>query len=109
MKAIRALVVLSASLLLLVPIAASAAGPFGGDSALVIFCRNGSSIYDELTGPVGGPFLWTPATRTFQFGPPTHSGQWLLGISGPLDLCLVTVDPIFTLPATAIVMMGSSQ
>ena len=82
--------------------------PFGGQASVVIPCFN-SAIYANLGPPIGGPFVWVPSTQTFQFGPPSHAGQWLLGNAGPLYVCLVTVDPIFTLPATVILMMGSSQ
>jgi hypothetical protein len=82
--------------------------PFGGQASVVIPCYN-NAIYANLGPPRGGPFVWTLSTKTYSFGPPSHAGQWLLGNAGPLYLCLVTIDPIFTLPATAILMMGSSQ
>ena len=82
--------------------------PFGGQASVVIPCYD-NAIYAYLGPPVGGPFLWTPSTQTYSFGPPSHAGQWLLGNAGPLYLCLVSVDPTNTLPATVILMMGSSQ
>ena len=98
---------LLALLLLLVP-ATVLAFPFGGRASLVIPCYNGA-IYAFLGPPIGGPFLWTPSTKTYQFGPPTHAGQWLLGNAGPPYFCLVSIDPIITYPGTDIIMMGSSQ
>ena len=82
--------------------------PFGGEASLVIPCYNGA-IYALLGPPIGGPYLWTASTETFQFGPPTHGGQWLLGNAGPPYFCLVSIDPIDTYPGTDIIMMGSSQ
>src|ERR1700733_59137 len=82
--------------------------PFGGDASVVIPCYNGA-IYALLGPPRGGPFLWTPSTQTFEFGPPTHAGQWLLGNAGPPFFCLVSILPIITYPGTDIIMMGSSQ
>ncbi len=82
--------------------------PFGGQASEVIFCYN-DAIYALLGAPRGGPFLWTPATQTYQFGPPSHAGQWLLGNAGPPYFCLVSILPIITYPGTDIIMMGSSQ
>ena len=82
--------------------------PFGGQASEVIPCYNGA-IYALLGPPIGGPYLWTPSTKTYQFGPPTHAGQWLLGNAGPPYFCLVSILPIITYPGTDIIMMGSSQ
>jgi hypothetical protein len=82
--------------------------PFGGAASIVIPCYN-SAIYALVGPPVGGPFIWTPATLTFSFGPPSHSGQWILGNAGPPYFCLVSIDPIITYSGTDIIMMGSSQ
>ncbi len=82
--------------------------PFGGQASMVIPCYN-NAIYALLGPPIGGPYLWTPSTQTYQFGPPTHSGQWLLGNAGPPYFCLVSILPIITYPGTDIIMMGSSQ
>lgn len=100
-------IIISALIMLGIP-GLALAFPFGGQASVVIPCYN-DAIYANLGPPIGGPFVWTPATKTFQFGPPMHAGQWLLGLAGPLYMCLVTIEPIFTLPATAILMMGSSQ
>jgi len=107
MRLIASLIALVA-LVFIMPVSVFAF-PFGGQASVVIPCFNDSAIYAMLGPPVGGPFVWTPSTQTYSFGPPSHAGQWLLGNAGPLYLCLVTIDPIFTLPATAILMMGSSQ
>ena len=88
--------------------ATALAFPFGGNASEVINCYN-SAIYALLGPPRGGPFLWTPSTQTYQFGPPSHAGQWLLGLAGPPYFCLVSILPILTYPGTDIIMMGSSQ
>ena len=88
--------------------AIASAFPFGGQASEVIFCYN-DAIYALLGPPIGGPYLWTPSTKTYQFGPPRHSGQWLLGNAGPPYFCLVSILPIITYPGTDIRMMGSSQ
>ena len=82
--------------------------PFGGQASTVIFCYN-QAIYVVLGPPIGGPYVWTPATKTYQFGPPTHSGQWLLGLAGPPYYCLVSIEPVIVFPGIAIDMMGSSR
>ena len=82
--------------------------PFGGNASEVIPCYN-DAIYALLGPPIGGPYLWTPSTETFQFGPPSHAGQWVLGNAGPPYFCLVSILPIITYPGTDIIMMGSSQ
>lgn len=92
---------------LVTPFMSFAADPFGGRASTVRNCYN-ETIYALLGGPRGGPFVWYPATKTYQFGPPRYAGQWLLGLSGPPYYCLVSVLPVATLPAKAIIMMGSS-
>lgn len=82
--------------------------PFGGQAGQVIPCYN-NGIYVSLGAPRGGPYIWTPATRTYQFGPPTHVGQWFLGIAGAPYYCVVSVQPFINYPAWNIVFMGSSQ
>ncbi len=85
----------------------SYAFPFGGMAGLVHFCFN-QAIYVVLGPPIGGAYIWTPATRTYQFGVPTHAGQWLLGLSGPPYYCLYSVEPVDLRPGIGIMMQGSS-
>ena len=82
--------------------------PFGGQIGQIIFCYN-DAIYAVVGPPRGGQFIWTPSTVTYEFGPPSHSGQWLLGLASPPYYCLVSVVPIIVFPGIAITMMGSSQ
>ena len=82
--------------------------PFGGAIGQIIFCYN-DAIYTVVGPPVGGTYIWTPSTRTYQFGPPMHSGQWLLGLAAPPYYCLVSIQPIIVYSGILITMMGSSQ
>lgn len=82
--------------------------PFGGQASIVVPCYN-QAIYANLGPPRGGPFVWTPSTKTYQFGPPTHAGQWLLGLAGAPYFCVVTIQPVNVWAGTYITMMGSSQ
>lgn len=92
----------------LIPSAFAHAFPFGGQITLFHVCYN-ETLFARLSPPVPGDYVWTKATRTYQFGPPKSTGQWLLGLTGiPFD-CLWSVSPIFPVPAIAIMMMGSSQ
>lgn len=82
--------------------------PFGGEVGQVIFCYN-DAIWAAIGPPVAGDYVWTPSTVTYEFGPPTHSGQWLLGLASPPYYCLVSIEPIIVYTGVAITMMGSSQ
>lgn len=86
----------------------SYAFPFGGQISLVKPCYN-DVIFARVGPPRGGDYIWTFSTRTYQFGPPRHAGQWLLGLAGAPYYCLVSVQPIITWPGIIITMMGSSQ
>jgi hypothetical protein len=82
--------------------------PFGGQASQVINCYN-EAIYASLGAPIGGPYIWTNGTRTYQFGPPSHSGQWILGLASAPYYCIVSIIPLTIYSGTAISMMGSSQ
>ena len=82
--------------------------PFGGQASLVQPCVNGVT-YLMLGPPVGGPYIWSPASLTYDYGPPRHAGQWFLGIAGAPDFCLISVFPTVIWPGTYISMIGSSQ
>jgi hypothetical protein len=97
----------SGILALLFPVIAFAF-PFGGQAGLVVPCYN-NAIYASLGPPRGGPYIWTPATKTYRFGPPTHAGQWLLGLGGAPYYCIVSILPIIVWSGTGIIMMGSSE
>ncbi|HET8581352.1 MAG TPA: hypothetical protein VFL98_02710 [Candidatus Paceibacterota bacterium] len=82
--------------------------PFGGQASIVQPCFN-DAIYVLLGPPRGGAFIWTPGTKTYEFGPPRHAGQWLLGLAGAPYMCIVSPVPLIIWSGTYITMMGSSQ
>ena len=104
----RRLACMFAIVALVLPVAAYAY-PFGGQASIVLPCYYNSTIFMRLGPPIGGDFVWTTATRTYQFGPPTHAGQWILGLAGAPYYCLYSIAPEITYNAIAIIMMGSSQ
>ncbi len=81
--------------------------PFGGQINQIIFCYN-DAIYANVGPPRGGPFIWTPSTRTYRFGPPMRSGQWLLGLAAPPYYCIVSKQPIIVWSGILMTMEGSS-
>ncbi|MFZ2555514.1 MAG: hypothetical protein WAZ27_04250 [Minisyncoccia bacterium] len=82
--------------------------PFGGQITMVRPCYN-NAIQVYLSAPRGGSFIWTPATKTYQFGPPRHTGQWLLGLASAPYYCVYSIFPLRVDSGTNIDMMGSSQ
>src|SRR3989344_3720111 len=102
----RALATLSVATLLIAPITALAF-PFGGQISQVVPCYN-KAIYAYRGPPRGRPCISTPATKTYQFGPPAFVGQWLLGLASVPYYCLVSIEPVIVWSGTAISMMGSS-
>lgn len=104
----RNIIAAAASAMLVAIPAVAAAFPFGGQISQVVPCYN-QAIYANVGAPRGGQFIWTPSTRTYQFGPPSHSGQWLLGLASAPYYCLVSIVPIIVWPGIHIDMMGSSQ
>ena len=82
--------------------------PFGGQASMVTPCYN-NAIFSRVGAPRGGDYIWTPATRTYQFGPPTHGGQWLLGLAGAPYFCVVSILPVIVWPGIHITMLGTSQ
>lgn len=82
--------------------------PFGGQIGQVIFCYNGA-IFALVGPPVGGAFTWHASTKTYAFGPPMRAGQWILGLTGIPNYCLVSIAPLHPVPSISIMMMGRSQ
>ncbi len=100
---------LAGIILLMAPTAVVAqTNPFGGPITQIIFCYN-QAIWTTVGPPVGGIYIWTPSTVTYQFGPPAHVGQYLLGLYGAPYYCLVSIVPIIVFAGISITMMGSSQ
>jgi hypothetical protein len=102
----RAPAAVLALLLLSLP-SAALAFPFGGQASTVVPCYN-RAIFARLGPPRGGDYIWTPATKTYQFGAPSFAGQWLLGLASAPYYCVVSIEPVIVWPGTAIDMMGSS-
>ena len=82
--------------------------PFGGQASIVRNCYN-RVIYSLLGPPIGGPYIWSRGTRTYQFGPPSHAGQWLLGLANSPYFCIIRLQPLTVWPGTHILMLGTSQ
>lgn len=95
------------SALIAVPAIASAF-PFGGRASTVLICPYNSTIYVNLGPPRGGEYIWTSATRTYLFGPPSHAGQWLLGLAGAPYYCIYRISPLTIYTGIAMTMLGSS-
>ncbi len=93
-------------LALLFPIFAYAI-PFGGSINILLPCYN-AAIFSSVGAPRGGQYIWSPATRTYRFGPPRAVGQWLLGLASAPYYCVFSIFPLLVVPGLHIDMMGSS-
>jgi len=98
---------------LLIPLQTNAVDlPFGGQIEQIFYgCVNGISV--TLSAPTPGVFLYTPASLSYSYGPPSHVDQWLLGMAGPIMVCMVPCH-VGTCPDAAhsgltITFHGSSQ
>lgn len=83
--------------------------PWGGQFQQVIPCFN--AVIWVLAGPPrGGKYIWVPgATRTYDYGPPSHAGQWGLGLAAPPYFCIVSPLPLIVWPGVIMTMLGTSQ
>ena len=100
--------IVATALLCMIAPSVATAFPFGGQASIVLPCIYNSTIYVNLGPPRGGEFVWTTATRTYQFGPPRYAGQWLLGLAGAPYFCIYQKEPLTVYTAISISMMGSS-
>lgn len=89
------------------PFAASAANVFGGRVGVSIPCLN-VAIWTTVGAPRGGIYIWTPATKTYPYGPPA-SGKYVLGLYGIPYFCIVWPAPLIVFPGIAMTMLGSSR
>jgi len=75
---------------------------FGGKVVSVIPCISpfGPSLQVTIVpaGALPTSYIWTPATITLQAGPPTHSGQQILG-NADIPFACVIPSPFFFIPA----------
>lgn len=81
---------------------------WGGRFNSVVPCWNGA-IFAATGAPRGGLFIWTPVTHTFQYGRPSHAGQYGLGLAGPPYFCIISPYPTIALPGIMMTMLGTSQ
>src|SRR5258708_4193751 len=94
--------ILVAAFALICP-ATTLAFPYGGQISQIVFCYN-KAIFARTGAPRGGDFIWTPSTKTYQYGPPQHSGQWHLGLAGPPYYCVVSIEPVIVWSGILITM-----
>ena len=83
--------------------------PFGGPITTYVPCWNDGVRWARVGAPRGGDYIWTPQTQTYEFGPPSHEGQFLLGLFAPEYFCIVNPNPLVVFEGLIITMMGSSQ
>lgn len=69
-------------------VAAPTGIPFGGAVTAIIQCDEGLWL-PKITPPTGGSYMWVPGTISYQCGPPSFPGQWLLGIADTFVPCTV--------------------
>lgn len=109
MKRTFAGVLIALMVLMATPGRSEAVIHFGGSVGVIMPCVN-TVIYVVLGPPNGGPYLWSPSvTKTYSFGPPSHSGQWLLGNAGPSYFCIQSILPLMVHSGLLMLMVGSSQ
>ncbi len=82
---------------------------WGGQFLTVIPCWNGGVIWTQVGPPRSGIFIWTPSTKTYDYGPPSRPGQYGLGLAGPPYFCVVSPYPVIVLPGIIMTMVGTSQ
>lgn len=83
--------------------------PWGGQFQTVIPCFN-AVIWTLVGPPRGGAYIWVPgATRTYDNGPPSHPGQWGIGLAAPPYFCIVSPLPLIVWPGIIMTMLGTSQ
>lgn len=62
--------------------------PFGGMIQFIISCDHGRSRWIILGPPNGGRFIYKfGQSKSYEYGPPSHPGQWLLGMAGSRTKC----------------------
>ena len=83
--------------------------PFGGQITFIQGCLADDAVFVQLSGPRGGSYIWRSSTHTYKFGPPSHTGQWLLGLAGAPYQCVYNQVPLLFYTGSYITMMGSSQ
>lgn len=79
------------------------------DGRALVNCYN-QVIWAGIGPPRSGNYIWAPGvTRTYEFGPPSHVGQWLLGLYAPPYFCVARLLPLIVCPGKIMTMEGSSS
>ncbi len=82
---------------------------FGGRIQDIVFCYNDGVRWTRVGPPRGGDYIWSPSvTKTYEYGPPYHSGQYILGLFAPYYFCLVSPNPLVIFPGILMTMIGTS-
>lgn len=95
------------TVMLMLPLSASAANVFGGRVGAYFPCFN-AAIWTTVGAPRGGIYIWTAGTRTYPFGAP-GPGRYTIGLYGIPYFCIVFIAPLFVLPGISMVMEASSH
>ena len=78
------------------------------DGRALVNCYN-QVIWAGIGAPRGGNYIWAPGvTRTYEFGPPSRNGQWLLGLYAPPYFCVARLLPLIVCPGIIMTMLGTS-
>lgn len=81
---------------LILPSPSNAMDPFGGDITNIVeygpgtidtgYCQEGMLV--TLGSPSSGDYMYVPgSSKSYAFGPPKRTGQWLLGMSSGFLTC----------------------
>jgi len=86
--------------------------PFGGPITLMVSGCFYGITWVRVGPPRPGYYVYKPdVTRVYSFGPPSHIGQYLLGLYAPKYFCTKNLSGggLIVLPGLLITMMGSSR
>ncbi len=93
---------------LVAPLQRAEAIVWGGQFTTVLPCFN-AVTWTVVGPPRGGIYIWVPgATATYQYGGPSHAGQYGLGLAAPPYFCIASPFPLIVLPGTIMTMVGTS-
>lgn len=82
------LLISTAFALSFLPMERSYAQPFGG-AITFLFPSCIEGIWLKLGPPTPGDYMYGAGSYSYLFGPPSHLGQWLLGLSGGFLTCSI--------------------
>jgi hypothetical protein len=92
LKSFFILVLIVATALFFTPTPANAQLAFGGMIVFMYYgCYEGNWII--LGTPTPGSYMYTYGTLSYENGPPSHIGQWLLGMSAGFLTCTIQCGP----------------